>query len=358
MRRTLLLSLIVLAAAFAAEGAPVNRDRVSRYFQGWYSFCPGTQITVSETSDVSITGYEAYRVERHCDLKNRNEMNLALVDPAKNEIFVGEVLYDSSRKGRPFTLMTDGPIIQAALKDVYGVPVTLQVENGSRGDLLPVRISLQQAPGATAKVSGFVSRDGAALLIGEFRPLDVDPAVYREKILAESKGVRPSKGTFFVTAFIDFQCERCRQRTPQIRDFAWSHGGGLEIRFLPLVKVHDWAFAAAESAAALSNVSPDLYTKYEDAIFPRAGTMNPAAAREIAADVADAAGARAAFDAEISSGRARERVVRDIELALRLALVSTPDFFFRGMFLTGESGLAEKAIETRLAAPASGAPGR
>src|SRR5262245_17008669 len=131
MRRTLLLSLIVLATAVVAEGAPGNRDRVSRYFQGWYSFCPGTQITVSEMSDVSIAGYEAYRVERHCELKNRNEMNVALVDPAKNEIFVGEVLYDSSRKGRPFTLMTDGPIIEAALKEVYGVPTKLQVEAGS-----------------------------------------------------------------------------------------------------------------------------------------------------------------------------------------------------------------------------------
>src|SRR5262245_46433912 len=139
MRRTLLWSLIVLAAASAAEGAPGNRDRVSRYFQGWYSFCPGTQITVTETKDIAIAGYEAYRVERHCDLKNRNEMNVALVDPVKNEIFVGEVLYDSSRKGRPFTLMTDGPIIEAALKDAYGVPTKLQVETGSRGDLLPIQ---------------------------------------------------------------------------------------------------------------------------------------------------------------------------------------------------------------------------
>src|SRR5215510_16321204 len=103
MRRTLLLSLIVLAAAAAAQGAQANRDRVSKYFEGWFSFCPGTQITVSEAADVSITGYEAYRVERHCELKNRNEMNIALVDPAKNEIFVGEVMHSSERRGEPFS---------------------------------------------------------------------------------------------------------------------------------------------------------------------------------------------------------------------------------------------------------------
>src|SRR5262245_57289624 len=153
MRRTLLLSLIVLAAAAAVEGAPANRDRVSKYFEGWYSFCPGTQITVSEMTDISIAGYEAYRVERHCELKNRNEMSIALVDSAKSEVFIGQVLYDASRKGRPFSPMTDTPPIEAALKDSYGVPATLQLETGSRGDLLPVRISLLQPPNASAKVS-------------------------------------------------------------------------------------------------------------------------------------------------------------------------------------------------------------
>jgi protein-disulfide isomerase len=358
MRRTLFLSLVVLAAAAGAEGAAPNRDRVSRYFEGWYSFCPGTQVTVTDAADVSITGYEAYRVERHCELKNRNEINVALVDPAKNEIFVGEVLYDASRRGKPFSPATDAPAIESVLTEAYGVPASLHVETGSRGPLLPIRVSLQEAPRATAKFSGFVSEDGAALLLGEFRPLNVDAAAYREKVIAESKGVRPPKGKFYVTAFIDFQCERCRQRTPQIRDFVWSRGGGLEIRFLPLVKVHDWSFAAAESAAALSNVSPELYTKYEDAVFPRAASMNAESARQVAADVADAAGARPAYEAELSSGRASERVIRDIEMALRLGLSGTPAFFYRGQFLTGEKGLAEKAIESGMANPAPGATSR
>lgn len=356
MRRTLVLALLALLAASGARGGtPASREVVSRYFENWYSVCPGTRVSVADVAEIALPGYEAYRVERSCELPNRNEMSVALVDTAKNEIFVGEVLHDASRRGRPFSPVADGRIIEQALADAYGVPASLRLEAGSRGPLLPIRVSLQEAPKAAAKVSGFVSQDGATILLGEFRPLNVEPAAYRERLLSESRGVRPSRGAFFVTAFIDFQCEKCRQRTPQLRDFAWSRGGALEIRFLPLVKVHDWAFAAAESAAALSNVSPDLYAKYEEALFPRAGSMNAAAARQIAGDVADAAGVRPAFEGELSSGRARDRVVRDIELALRLGLTGTPVFFYRGVFLTGENGLAEKAIERLMAsAPAPG----
>jgi protein-disulfide isomerase len=121
--------------------------------------------------------------------------------------------------------------------------------------------------------------------------------------------------------------------------------------------MHDWAYAAAENAAALANVSPALYERYEQAVEQRAASMSSAAAHEIAADVADAANARPAFDAEISSGRARERVLRDLDLALALGLNGTPTFFFRGAHLTGEAPTAEKYIAAELEqAPGKAAP--
>jgi len=45
-------------------------------------------------------------------------------------------------------------------------------------------------------------------------------------------------------------------------------------------------------------------------------------------------------------------------MALRLGLSGTPAFFYRGQFLTGEKGLAEKAIESGMANPAPGATSR
>ena len=354
MRRASFFALLAVLSAFPAPAADATKDRLSKYFGGWYSVCPGTSVTVSELREIAIPGYEAYRVERRCDLKNRNEMSIALVNRGADEVFVGEVLHSDERKGEPFSAARDVPVIEAALKDAYGVPVSLQVEptggapGGGTDGFLPIRVLLKQSAEATASLGGFVSADGASLLLGSFRPLGEDPAAVRDRALAEGAGERPAKASFVVTTFMDFQCDRCRVRVPKLRDFVWSLGGAMNVRFLPLVKIHNWAFAAAESAAALVNVSPDLYAKYEEALAPRASGLTEAGARGIGTDVAEAAGVREAYEAELSSGRARSRVVRDIELALSLGLNSTPVFFFRGAQLTGEPGLAENAIQSGL----------
>jgi len=119
-------------------------------------------------------------------------------------------------------------------------------------------------------------------------------------------------------------------------------------RFLPMIKVHDWAFAAAETAAALANVSPALYARYEQTVFPQASSMTPDSVRQAGADVAEAAGVGPAYREELSSGRARQRVARDVELAMRLGLNGTPVFFYEGAFLSSDTGVAENYIEGRL----------
>jgi hypothetical protein len=349
MRRTPVFAVIVLLAASSSASAQDVSTRLSRWFTGWYSVCPNTRVTASRVPEIAIPGYESWRVERQCDAKNRNEMSVTLVNAARDRVFVGEVLHSDAPRSGPFSAQQDLPQLEAALREAFGVPLKVQVDASASGDLLPLTLSLQQAENATATLPGFVSRDGATVLLGSFRPFNEDPRKLREKMLAESPGVRVRKGAWYVTAFIDLQCERCRVRAPEVRDFAWTHGGAMEIRFLPLVKTHDWAFAAAECAAALAAVSPDLYERYEQAVAQRAAGMNRSAARELANDVADSANARPAFEAEISSGRARDRVIRDVNLALSLGLYGTPAFFFRGAHMTGEAGTAEKFITEDLA---------
>ena len=348
MRKLVFFASCALFVSLPLRAATATSDRLSRYFAGWYPLCPGTRISVTASPEIEIAGYEAYKIERQCDVKNRNELSIALVESARDEVFIGEVLYSAERHDRPFAAVSDLPEIQGALQETFGLPVIVRTEGASRGALIPLRVSIRQADKAAASISGFVSQDGAALLIGEFHPLSVAPEQWRETVLSESPGIRAGKGKSAVTAFIDFQCEKCRLREPQVRTFAAAHDVAVEVRFLPLVKVHNWAFAAAESASALAGVSPDLYSRYEGAIFPRAGTMTEAAARELAADIADAASVRPAFDAEIASGRARERVVRDVDLALRLGLNGTPVFFYRGTWIPSDAGLAESYVQSRL----------
>ena len=351
MRKAALCALLTLLVAAAGRGDEATRQRVGRYFAGWYSVCPANRVAVAEDPEVRIPGYEAYKTDRTCDLKNRNESNIALVDTAHREIFVGQVLHDDSRKDRPFSAAADLPTIKGVLEQEYGLPLGVATKGAPRGALVPIEVRIQEAPGAFATLRGFVSQDGASLLLGEFFPLDVAPEVTRAKLLADGAAPPSKKTLFTVTAFIDFQCEKCRVRTPQIRDYAFTHGGTVETRFLPLVKIHDWAFAAAESAAALRSIQPALEDNYERAVFAKAASMNPQAARETASDVAEAAGAKTAFEAEIASGRARDRVLADVDLAFRLGINGTPQFFFRGAWLTSEPELVERFIEARLSEP-------
>jgi protein-disulfide isomerase len=356
MSKTLLLAFgaVLWAASLGAQAA--NRDRVLQYFGGWYSVCPNSKVSARPAPDIVVPGFESYRVSRECSAKNRDEVSIALVDPERDEVFVGQVLFDGARKDRPFVPMSDLPAIRASLQETYGLPVALRLGKESRGSLIPLLITLKLAEGALPSIPGFVSRDGAAVLIGEFHPLGTPPEQWRDAVLSESPGIAVSKGSgvtpakekFTVTAFIDFQCERCRVREPEVRTWVNAQGGAVSIRFLPLVKIHDWSYAAAESAAALGAISPELYAKYEETVFPRAASLNETGVRQIALDVAEAAGSRAAYEGELSSGRARDRVVADVTAALRLGLNGTPVFFFRGVFLTSEPNLVESYVQPRL----------
>ena len=358
MRRSLLLTLVLCCAAPLFSALPPLSERLAAFFRGWYAHIPGSEVVVTPTRDVVLPGLEAFRVERHSRSKAYQESTVVLYDAASGEIFVGDAFQDPGRAGgrRMFEAGSDLPNMETALREAFGLPVRVEVKTPARGALKPLKVLVSQEKEGDAFVSraGFVSNDGSTLMLGEFHPLSENPAAFRERLLGQSPGVRGEQARFTVTEFLDFQCERCRVRTPDVRRAVAEKGGTVEIRFLPLVRQHAWAFAAAESAAALAGVGLELYHRYEESVFARAEGMNAAAARELAADIADASGAREAYNAEIASGRARGRVLRDISLAQRLGVMGTPSFLFRGTLLPGEKGVLEDYLFVSLPA----APGR
>jgi Thioredoxin len=361
LQESLLLALVLSSVSLVSPAPQTARERIAAHFRGWFAHFPGSEVSARPTREVLLPGLEAFRVERASSSKSHQEASIALYDASSDEVFVGDVLGDPGRAAanRPFEPGTDLPNIQTSLSEAFGLPVRVEMGGPPRGPLTPLVISIRQEKDAEAWAvrPGFVSKDGSALMLGEFQPLREEPAAFREKLLSQSEGVRTGAGRFTVTEFLDFQCDRCRVRTPDVRRAVEEKGGVVEVRFLPLVKTHDWAFAAAESAAALAGVKPDLYRRYEEAVFARSEGMNPKAARELASDIAEAAGAREAFGAEISTGRARDRVLRDIGLAMRLGIAITPAFLFRGTLVTGEKGLLETYLWERLP-PAPRIPGK
>ena len=360
MKRLIVAALSLLTLTLTAGADAESRDRILKHFGGWYSFYPNSRVAVRETEEVKIAGLEAYRVQRQTESERHRESNVALYDRERDEVFVGRVLHDAERAAakRAFDPLIDGPEIEKHLSDAFGVPATLTVK-GERGALREINVALRQLQSAWLNVPGFISEDGASILLGEFQPLKDGAEAFRRKLLAERPGVRLGKGAPVVVEFLDFQCERCRKRAPEVKKFVGEAGGSVEVRFFPLVKVHPWAFAAAESAAALAALSPQLYEGFESALFARAESMTPEAARQLAADVAEAAGRAKDFASEMASGRPRDRVLSDLRLGMRMGVVGTPWFFHEGTMVSAEPDLLETFVRERSgAASAPKAPPR
>ena len=358
MRQTVILAAILsILAAPAARADPETRDRLIRFFGGWFSWFPNTVILVKETREVDVAGFEAYRVGRRTQSKAHQEGTVALVDRVKDEVFVGQVLHDDVRRfaRRAFDAAVDVAPIEASLTEAHGLPVKVTLDDHKRGALRPIAIAIKYVENGTVTVPGFVSDDGASLLLGEFHPLASEAQAVRRRLIAEAPGIRLGSGSFAVAEFLDFQCERCRVRSPEVKKAVTGLGGAVEVRLFPLVRVHDWAFAAAELAAALGNVDPELYAKFEDAVFARAQGMTASAARDLASDIAEAAGSKAAFESELSSGRARDRVLSDIRLGIRLGMTGTPTFFHDGNWVSGERELFETYLRGKISPPAKAA---
>lgn len=348
MRPLFLSALCWLVAALPSTGDPATRERLLRHFGGWYSYYPGSRVSVRETAEIVLPGFDVYRVARHSESERHKESNVAVVDLSREEVFVGRVFHDSARgaEKRAFDPDVDRTDIEKSLTDAFGLTATVTLGE-ARGALRGIRISLQQLSEAWVRLPGFVSQDGASILLGEFQSLRDGPEAFRKRLLSETPGVRLGTGPLRVAEFLDFQCERCRKRAPEIKKFVSEIGGSIEIRFFPLVKVHPWAFAAAESAAALAALSPELYESYERALFARAESMDPEAARQLAADVAEAAGRAKDFRGEITSGRARERVLSDLRLGTRLGITGTPYFLHEGTLVSAEPDLLESLLRER-----------
>ncbi len=250
MRKPFLLALLLCCAlAFSSFAQPGARDRIAAYFRAWYAYIPGSDVSVSPTREVVLPGLEAYKVERRSSSKSHQEENIAFYDAGRNEVFVGDLLHDPGRSAanRPFDPGRDLPNIEASMAELFGLPVKVELGSPARGALLPLTISIRQEKDSDSFVArtGFVSKDGSTLMLGEFQPLAEAPAAFRERLLGKTEGVRARQGRFTVTEFLDFQCDRCRVRTPDVRravaiaalarrrPLAWVDPLGLAEQLLP-----------------------------------------------------------------------------------------------------------------------------
>ena len=219
---------------------------------------PGTRVTVVEAREVAIPGTRRTRPSASCELKNRNESNITLVDNGRQ----GDLCRPGPPRrhpARPALFRRGGPSRRPRRPRRTSSAFRWCSPGTERRDprSCPSRRASRRRPAPLATLRGFVSEDGASILLGEFFPLSESPEATRARLLAEEQPAPPAQSHLH-----DHRLHRLpvralpRAHAADSRLRVVSHGGAMAIRYLPLVKIHDWAFAAAEAAAALANVSP------------------------------------------------------------------------------------------------------
>jgi protein-disulfide isomerase len=183
---------------------------------------------------------------------------------------------------------------------------------------------------------------------------DAAVAVYLQKpkveVAHDPARLRGSpKASLVIVEFSDFQCPYCRAVQPTLKALLAKYAGQVSIAYrdLPLRDIHPQAQIAAEASRCAGE--QQKFWEYHDSLFDnpnrfsREGLVEQA--RGLKLDDKQ-------FDACLASGRYREPVEQDRQLALRAGISGTPGFIINGNLLTGNLAQEafEKAIDAELAA--------
>lgn len=146
----------------------------------------------------------------------------------------------------------------------------------------------------------------------------------------------PMKAAVTIVEFSDFECPFCAQVQDTLKQIVEHYGGEVRLVFkhLPL-EGHRNSLAAARAAYCAGE--QDRFWQFHDALF---------AARELSPGVLDEISARLGLGREkfascLSDEASRAAVVKDIELARRYRIDSTPSFLINGKLVKGALPFAE-----------------
>jgi protein-disulfide isomerase len=166
--------------------------------------------------------------------------------------------------------------------------------------------------------------------------LEVPPSVATEF----DDGVSPAKGALkpavTILEFSDFECPFCRQAQDTLKQVMEHYGDRVRLVFkhLPL-EGHRYSLPAARAAYCAGE--QDRFWQFHDALFA-AGTLSQEIFNETAASLGLN---REKFATCVSAERSRTAVVRDIELAKRYRVDSTPSFLINGKLVKGALTFAD-----------------
>jgi predicted DsbA family dithiol-disulfide isomerase len=165
----------------------------------------------------------------------------------------------------------------------------------------------------------------------------VEPSFAREL----DDGVSPARGSpkaaVTILEFSDFECPFCRDVQPALKQIVERYGSEVRLVFkhLPL-EGHRNSLPAARAAYCAGE--QDRFWQFHDALFAAGDLSPPGLLDQIAAELGLG---RERFRACVSSEQSRGAIVKDMEIARRLGIDSTPSFVVNGKVIKGALSFAD-----------------
>lgn len=346
-------TLLVSAAGNAqAEGPAIAKEKIAveRFFSSWIRYYPGSTFEV--TGPLGQFGdFRVYRFDRKALKEKFNDQIGTIFDVARQEIFVGEVMFNPDMARRdPFDESTDGPKLAAELARVFRSETGLaRTPETDRAGLLSFRAVIKTPIGPYGQ-DLLVSTDHTLLLLGKFVPAGSDPIALRRQWLSSRKGPRRDMKKVTVHEFADLECAFCRKRTRALEEFLAGNpaiDATIEFHNFPLYVDHKWSPFAAADGVCLAEIGSDVFYRYQKLVFDKQETMNQEAARGLAADIVSEIGAAKKFEDCAGSRLGSARVLKDLETGEAIGVRSTPTFIVDGVLISGEEDLIEDWLRAK-----------
>ena len=153
-------------------------------------------------------------------------------------------------------------------------------------------------------------------------------------------GGSPSRGAVkpvvTIVEFSDFECPFCRQVQPTLKQIVERYGAQVKLVFKHLpAEGHRNSLPAARAAYCAGE--QDRFWQFQEALFA-SRSLSESVFSEIAVGLGLG---REKFESCLSAERSRAAIVKDVEMARRYRVDSTPSFLINGRLVKGALGFAD-----------------
>jgi protein-disulfide isomerase len=157
-------------------------------------------------------------------------------------------------------------------------------------------------------------------------------------VIGDSPVTGASSKEVILLEFSDFQCPYCNKFNSTLNQFMAQHQDEITLvyKYFPLTNIHSQAIPAAKAAWAA--LQQGKFWEYQDSLFQQQNQLGEELYLEIAENLElDLE----QFNYDRQSSKAESAINKDVELANKIGIASTPSFIFNGNLFSGAVSLSE-----------------